>query len=61
MSLSLDVVSDGRESMIFILDMMVTQIAKTHARFINLIEKEKTVIIANTTLLTFALPPHTNC
>ena len=54
-------VSDGRESMISMLDKMVTQIVKSHARFIDLIEKEKTVIITNTTLLTFSLPPHTNC
>ena len=61
MSFSLNVVSDDRESTISILDKMVTQIAKSHARFIDLTEKEKTVIIANTTLLTFSLPPHTNC
>ena len=60
MSFSLNVVSDGRESTISILDKMVIQIAKRDARFIDLIEK-KTVIVTNTTLLTFLLPPHTNC
>ena len=63
MSFSLNVVSDGRESTISILDKMATETAKSHARFIDLIEKEKTVtiIIANNALLTFSLPPHTNC
>ena len=60
MSFSLNVVSDGRESTISLLEKMFTQIAKSHARFIDLIQKEKTVITANTTLLTFSLPPHTN-
>ena len=45
MSFTLNVVSDGRESMITILDKMVTQVAKSHARFIDLIEKEKTVVM----------------
>ena len=61
MSFSLNVVSDSRESTISILDKMVAQIAKSHAKFIDLIEKEKTVITDYTTLLTFSLPPHTNC